>query len=226
MTEEKQGQRQKQQQQQQQRQKQIPCEDDRKKSKGNDKGKSKSNGNGNGRSRSPAGMTERKARAAARAKGKQGQEQSKGRSGSLLAWSVGPLVLQGWKQVFPCGILFFDEFDFLGARVALEDFFAGYRAADVTEVFEVNQAVDLVTGCMGAGGAFAVGDRSAGKVAGHTGVEVWRAAGKDVDPEVELSALHGREDSRGGREKQIPWVTERKARATARATTEADPLRG
>ena len=155
-------------------------------------------------------MTERKARAAARAKGKQGQEQSKGRSGSLLAWSVGPLVLQGWKQVFPCGILFFDEFDFLGARVALEDFFAGYRAADVTEVFEVNQAVDLVTGCMGAGGAFAVGDGSAGKVAGHTCVEVSRAAGKDVDPEVELSALHGREDSRGGGEKQIPCGDDRK----------------
>ena len=77
-------------------------------------------------------------------------------------------------------------------------------------MFVVDQAVDVVASRVRPSAGLPVDGQSSGEIVRDSDVEVAGPAGKDVDPEVELSALHGREDSRGGGEKQIPCEDDRK----------------
>ncbi len=94
------------------------------------------------------------------------------------------------EEVFPCGVCAFDEFDLLGSCPVFEFFFAGYCAADVVEVFAVDEAVNVVSGCVGFGARFAMDTYSAVDVICHANVEIPRAAGEDVDPEMVFAGLH------------------------------------
>jgi hypothetical protein len=105
--------------------------------------------------------------------------------------------LEGWVEVFPGWIETLDEFGFLVAGGLLEVLLAGDRASDVAEVFEVDEAMDCLSGGVGSWVLVLVGFCSAGQMVRHADVEVAGTAGEDVDPEVEFAG-HGVEGSRGG----------------------------
>jgi hypothetical protein len=89
-------------------------------------------------------MTTRKAKANAKTKAKV----------NVRGCGLGGL---GWEDVFPRWIGALDEFDLLCAGPVFEFFFAGDCVANVAEVFAVDEAMNIVVGCVGAGGRFAVG---------------------------------------------------------------------
>jgi hypothetical protein len=61
---------------------------------------------------------------------------------------------------------------------------------DVAEVLRVDEAVNVVVRCVGAGRCFAVFVDSDVDVVCDPDIEVSRTAGKDVDPEVILARWH------------------------------------
>ncbi len=153
-------------------------------------------------------MTERKARAKAKAN-------AKARTAAKAAGVLfGGGVLEGWIEVFPGGVDLLDESYLIGAGEALEFLLAGYGAADVAEVFEVDETMDGVAGGVGSGDVGAVRCCSLDELVCHADVEIARAAGEDVDPEVVLAVGHGEDGSR------VVWLW------VVSAATEADPLRG
>ncbi len=78
--------------------------------------------------------------------------------------------MEGGVEVFPCGVDSFDEGYLVGAAEALEFLLAGDGAADVAEVFEVDEAVDGVAGGVGSGDLVAVLGGALEELVRHAGV--------------------------------------------------------
>jgi len=94
--------------------------------------------------------------------------------------------------------------------------FAGDGTAHVLKVFEIYEAVDDVITGVGAGELFAVGGCSSDEAVGHADVEIARAAGEDVDPEV-IFARHGGMVTEDVGSRFPAGMTARKARTNATA---------
>ena len=145
------------------------------------------------RSRFPPGMTDKKARAKAQ------NLRTTIKVGAGRFWIVGLLLLllfflsfpegiclwgleRGWElelwvYIFPSWVDSLDEFYLLFAGPVFEFFFAGYGAAHVLEVFEVDEAVDGVTRGVGAFCFSSMGGGAMFQVIGYADVEVSRTAG-------------------------------------------------
>jgi len=92
----------------------------------------------------------------------------------------------------------------------LEFFLAGDGAADVAEVLEIHQTMDVVVRGMRSGDRLGVRSDSTAQVVGHADVEIAGAAGEDVDPEV-VFALHlGRIAAWQGGKQQISCGNDRR----------------
>ena len=63
-------------------------------------------------------------------------------------------------------------------------------------MFVVDEAGDLVLGCVSTGAALTVLEDSCGEVIGDPYIKSARAAGEDVDVEMIFARWHGRQDSR------------------------------
>ena len=111
-------------------------------------------------------------------------------SGGWFGW-----VLEGWVEVVPGRIVALDEFNFLFAGGSLEFLLAYDGASDISEIFEVNEAMNRVPGGVRAGVLLLVSFSSARQMVRHAYIEVSGTAGEDVDPEVKLAG-HGAEGSR------------------------------
>ena len=153
---------------------------------------------GKGNSRSSPRMTERKARtkarAKARAKAKARTEQKQRQKQGLVGFGefgVDGRFWRGGDQIVPGGVGSLDEVDLLGASEGLELFLARDGASDITKIFEIDEAMDAVTSGVGAGVGLAMGVQAAGEGVGDADIEISRATGENVDPEMVLAAWHG-----------------------------------
>ena len=79
--------------------------------------------------------------------------------------------------------------------MSLEFLFACDGASDVSEVFEVDEAMNRVARGVSSRVSLLVSFCSAGQMARHAYIEVSGTAGEDVDPEMEFAG-HGVEGSR------------------------------
>ena len=68
--------------------------------------------------------------------------------------------------------------------------FAGYGTADVTEVFEVNESMNVIVAGVSGWLALSMCRYPANQIVGHTNVEVSRATGENVGPEVIFAIWH------------------------------------
>ena len=84
-----------------------------------------------------------------------------------------------------------NEFELSLAAPGLQFLFACDGVENVGEVFVVDEARDVVAGGIGARAEFFVLPYAETKVVCEADVELQRAAGHDVDPEVVLAGRHG-----------------------------------